>query len=295
MRSADAILELVVRIARDDVRVRAVLLNGSRANPNATRDILQDFDIVYLVDEIESFRSTPDWIRGFGEPLIVQTPEDMEDPPPSGDGRYNYLMLFTDGNRIDLTLCPLRIFEAEPIDSLTVVLLDKDGRLASVAPPSEADYVPSAPTAKQFADCCNEFLWVSTNVAKGLWRDELVYARVMLDQYVRPQALRMLDWRLGLETGFATNPGKHGKRYKRALPAELWALVEASYADADLARNWAALHALVAGFEMAATTVARALGFAYPIRDADNVRVYLRRLEALARETQTAAGDPARE
>lgn len=288
MRSADDILELVTRIARDDPRVHAVLLNGSRANPNATRDILQDFDIVYLVDEIESFRQTPTWIACFGEPLIVQIPEDMEDPPPSRDGRYAYLMLFTDGNRIDLTLCPIHLFDAEPIDSLTVILLDKDGRLPALPPASEADYVVPAPTAKQFADCCNEFLWVSTNVAKGLWREELVYARVMLDQYVRPQALRMLDWSIGAGSGFTINPGKLGKRYKQALPGRLWALVQASYADADLTRNWAALHALFDAFEAAATTVARALDLASPADDSAAVRAYLRRLEALPRVTPNA-------
>jgi aminoglycoside 6-adenylyltransferase len=51
MRSEQAMLELVLKVARDDERIRAVLLNGSRANPNAPRDIFQDFDIVYLVTD----------------------------------------------------------------------------------------------------------------------------------------------------------------------------------------------------------------------------------------------------
>lgn len=197
MRSGEEILGLVVKVARADTRGRAVPLNGSRANPGATPDILQDFDITYLVYEVESFRKDPGWISVFGDPLIVQVPEEMEDPPPSREGRYAYPMLFTDGNRIDLTLCPLEVFRAEPVDSLTIVLLDREQDLSAIPAAGEASYVVAAPTGKAYADCCNGFLWVSTNVARGLWRDEIVCARVMFEQYVRPQALRMLDWHSG--------------------------------------------------------------------------------------------------
>jgi aminoglycoside 6-adenylyltransferase len=55
MRSKDEMYELILNTARDDDRIRAVILNGSRANPNAPRDIFQDFDIIYLVTELAPF------------------------------------------------------------------------------------------------------------------------------------------------------------------------------------------------------------------------------------------------
>jgi aminoglycoside 6-adenylyltransferase len=39
-------LELIVDTAKRDDRIRAVILNGSRAVLTAPRDIFQDFDIV---------------------------------------------------------------------------------------------------------------------------------------------------------------------------------------------------------------------------------------------------------
>ena len=51
MRSEQEILDLIVNTARDDERIRAVIMNGSRVNPNAPRDVFQDFDVVYLVWE----------------------------------------------------------------------------------------------------------------------------------------------------------------------------------------------------------------------------------------------------
>lgn len=48
MRSEQEMYDLILNTARQDDRIRAILLNGSRANPHARRDRLQDFDIVYI-------------------------------------------------------------------------------------------------------------------------------------------------------------------------------------------------------------------------------------------------------
>jgi aminoglycoside 6-adenylyltransferase len=55
-------LDLILGTARQDVRIRAVILNGSRANPNVTPDRFQDFDIVYVVTDLTPFVEDPAWI-----------------------------------------------------------------------------------------------------------------------------------------------------------------------------------------------------------------------------------------
>ncbi|MCI0477362.1 MAG: aminoglycoside 6-adenylyltransferase, partial [Anaerolineales bacterium] len=96
--------ELILDTARNDARIRAIILNGSRANPTAPRDFFQDYDIVYVVTDVASFKQNPDWIDHFGERMILQLPDEMSDPPPNDDDSFCYLMQFADGNRIDLTL-----------------------------------------------------------------------------------------------------------------------------------------------------------------------------------------------
>src|SRR5262249_48636426 len=152
--------------------------------------------------------------------------------PPSNDGTFAYLMQFTDGNRIDLTLFPLAKLHELGADSLSLLLLDKDGLIKPFPPPSDSDYLPTPPTAKAFADCCNEFWWVCPNVAKGLWREEIVYAKSIFEQHVREQLMKMLTWYVGAKTQFTRSPGKSGKYLKHYLEPELWALVEQTYADA---------------------------------------------------------------
>ena len=77
MRTEREMTALILGVAERDARVRAVFMNGSRANPNAPRDIFQDYDIVYVVEETASFRAQPGWVDVFGERLVMQTPAEM--------------------------------------------------------------------------------------------------------------------------------------------------------------------------------------------------------------------------
>jgi aminoglycoside 6-adenylyltransferase len=171
MRSEQEIMGLILTFARKEENVRVVLMNGSRGNRNVKRDVLQDFDIVYLVKEVNPYKRNEKVVNYFGEIMILQTPEDMQDPPPENNGHYAYLMQFMDGNRIDLSFYSLDRLGEVLNDSLTVVLLDKDNLINELPPPSDQDYLPKEPTEKRFQDCCNEFWWVSPYVAKGLWRE----------------------------------------------------------------------------------------------------------------------------
>ena len=127
MRNPQEMLELIVSIAQRDERIRAVIMNGSRANPKASPDPFQDFDIVYVVTDVGPFKHNYDWIKRFGDIMIMQMPEDMLDPPLENDGSFIYLMQFSDGNRIDLKIHPLVKVNELKKDSLSVLLLDKDG------------------------------------------------------------------------------------------------------------------------------------------------------------------------
>ena len=71
-RSEQEMMEAILSTAREDERVRAVGLNGSRANPRARRDDFQDYDIVYLVTDMESFLANPGWVDVFGPRIIMQ-------------------------------------------------------------------------------------------------------------------------------------------------------------------------------------------------------------------------------
>lgn len=281
MRSADEMLDLIVGTAEDDARIRAVILNGSRADPHSETDVFQDFDIVYIVSEVTPFREDRSWIERFGELMILQIPDAMEDPPPLPGDRFTYLMQFTDGNRIDLTLHPVDRLPALDRESLSVLLLDKDGILTPFPPPGDSDHLPKPPEEKEFSDCCNEFWWVCPYVAKGLWRREMTYARHMLDGVLRNQLMRMLDWFAGMNTGFTKSTGKFGKHLERILEPRLWTLLMDTYSDSGYESTWNSLLHMCALFGICAAEVGEHLGFEYPQGDDDRVSAHLRHVRAL--------------
>ncbi|MEC0246410.1 aminoglycoside 6-adenylyltransferase [Paenibacillus chitinolyticus] len=282
MRSEQEMFNLVLTVAENDSRVRAVGLNGSRTNPNVPKDIFRDYDIVYLVTDMESFINDPEWVNVFGERMIMQTPEEMALFPNELGNRFTYLMLFEDGNRIDLMLIPLE--EKEMYcreDKLTVILLDKDNALPVVPPPTDEDYWVQRPSAEFYADCCNEFWWVSTYVAKGLWRQEILYAIDHMN-LVRAMLLKMLEWKVGIDTGFSLSIGKNGKFLKRYLDKESWSKLLSTYENGSYEQVWNALYAMGELFEPAALRVAAEFGYVYPAKEAEKIKPFLRRIQFLA-------------
>jgi aminoglycoside 6-adenylyltransferase len=105
VRTEEEIKKLILEFAEKDERIRAVLLNGSRANVNIPKDKFQDFDIVYVVNDKESFLSDHSWIDIFGKRIILQMPDQMT-IGETDEHAFHYLMLFEDHNRIDLTIFP---------------------------------------------------------------------------------------------------------------------------------------------------------------------------------------------
>jgi len=144
-RSDQAMMELILSTATEDGRIRAVILNGSRSNPNATPDRFQDFDIIYVVTDITSFTEDLTWIDRFGERMILQTPDLMGGEVPRKDDGFTYLMQFVDGSRIDLTLISLGHISDIEDESLSVLMVDKDDRFDPFPPPNEKSYLPNPP------------------------------------------------------------------------------------------------------------------------------------------------------
>ncbi|CDN43284.1 aminoglycoside 6-adenylyltransferase [Paenibacillus sp. P22] len=276
MRTEQQMMDLILGYARQDERVRAVVMNGSRTNVNVPKDRFQDYDIVYLVTELDSFVQNHAWTDVFGKRLIMQMPDEGQLFPSDREGRYAYLMQLADGNRIDLTLIERSQSDEYVLeDKLTVVLLDKDGMLPELPPPTDEDYRIKPPTASEHAGCCNEFWWVATYVAKGLWRQEHLYAYDHLNLYVRPMLLTMLDWQVGISTGYKVSTGKNSKYLRQYVDGRTWSELMATCSDASLEGMWEALFAMGELFRRVSSEVAESMGFAFNEAEALRVTAYL--------------------
>ncbi len=280
MRSEKEMFDLICSYALNDDRVRAVLLNGSRANPNIRKDIFQDYDITYFVTEFDSFKADHSWIDVFGERLILQMPWTFS---TETDDYFNYLIQFTDGTRIDLTMRLISDANKESYqgDGLNIVLLDKDGLLSFIQPPNDTAYHIVKPTAQRFFEVCNEFFWVSCYVAKGIWRKELPYAMYTYYHYTRDAFEEMTNWYIGDLHGFTLSVRKNGKLYQHLLPSGIWKKFVSTYPFGDYNSIWDSLFQMCELFTLFARAVAKDFGFESYESEWANVIEYLKHIRQL--------------
>lgn len=274
MRTEQEMIDLILDAAKADGRIRAVRMEGSRANPAAPKDKYQDYDITYYVTDIQPFYNNPSYVEElFGKPLIMQMPEAMR--CPDGGGHFNYQMIFPDGTRLDLIFQPNKYeINGEPC----VILLDKDngkGFVPALPPPSDRVYHIEPPSPLFYYSCCNNFWWCLNNVAKGIARDELPYVMTMLNCEVRGELHDMMSWYIGTRHGFDLSVGKSGKYFKRYLSPELYVQYAATYSGSEYDDVWKAVFVMCDLFHTLAVAVAAHFGFAYRQDEEDGMREYM--------------------
>lgn len=282
-RGYETMLALVLDIARNDERIRAVTMEGSRANPNAVHDEYSDLDICYYVRDVREFTRDHHLMYAFGEILIVQCPDDWYKQPYNYESRdtYCYLIQLQDGNRIDLHVVDISNIAGErENDEPRVVLLNKDGFEELQPLDSEAEFYIQKPTEREYAESCNEFRWVSTYITKGLCRRELYYAKKCYEWYVMEQFIKVLNWKVGVDHDFAVTTGANSKYLKRYLSEEEMKRLQGIFPNGEYEDIWEKLFLMYDYFEENACYVADKLGFAYNETEATKVREFhVRRLE----------------
>jgi len=273
----EEVLAFMLNIAKEDERIRAVSIEGSRADPKIQKDQYMDYDISYYVEDIAPFYNKPEWVlenlHVFGKPLIMQMPEAMRDP--YGDGNFNYMMVYPSGIRIDLSFCKDKYEDdGEP----SVTLLDKDngkGFRPPMPPPSDMIYHIKPPSPLYYYSCCNDFWWCLNNVAKGIARDELPYTMSMINEIVRSELHDMIKWYIGVENSFELSVGKDCKYIKHYLPPDLYAMYAATYAGSDYNELWASIYVMCDLFHILAIRVAEHFGFIYRQEEENGIRIYM--------------------
>ena len=210
MRTEAEMLDVILKTA-ETLQVEAVAMSGSRTNPKTLKDEFQDYDVVYLVENFEELISDLSWIDQFGKRIIEQE---------VGLGqRRLYLMLFEDGNRIDLTLCSkVHIKEWIESEANFIVLEDPKGLFVPHSPTPQR-YWTSPASETDFENSCNEFWWVSAYVVKGIHRNHLVYATDHLYGICQQEFLKVLAWQVARDRG-KVDIGKNYKYLFNYLPAE---------------------------------------------------------------------------
>jgi aminoglycoside 6-adenylyltransferase len=287
MRTEQQMYQLILDIAQKDDRVLAVYMNGSRTNKNVPRDIFQDYDIVYVVPETKSFMEDKKWIEQFGEIMYMQYPEDSPFGQSEKEKSYGWLMQFTDGNRIDLHVVALEFASVSiKMDRLCRILLDKGNYLPDIVAATDEDFWIKKPSEEHFLACCNEFWWCSNNLAKGLWRDEILYVQDMTNFVVRKELERMLSYKVGILTDYSVSVGKSAKYIKNWLSEDEYERYLNTFFGRRTDEAKKAIIEMCELFKETALFVADKLGYSYNRLEGESAASFLKHVIDLPKDAK---------
>ena len=275
--------------------IRAMILTSTRARPEGPVDLLSDYDLILAVSDVRPFAFDDAWISAYGRPMVRWGDQGEEHDLAT----YFRGVVYQDYVKIDYGIWPAELLGRIAADARLPgeldagyrVLLDKDRRTAGWKRPSYRAHIPARPTDAEYRALVEEFWWGTTYVAKGLWRQELAFAKWVLDQDLKLETMRrLLEWRVEIDRNWSVRTGIHGRGLERLLPPDLWAAFAGTYVSLDVEETWAALDRVIALFRQIALDVGTALGYTYPQLVDDQVSAYLEVIRALPSSQQHGAG-----
>ena len=264
MRTEPEMLRLILQTA-ETLQIEAVAMSGSRTDTRAPKDEFQDYDVVYVVDDLDNLTSDLAWLDRFGTRIIEQH-------NVLGNRRL-YLMLFEDGNRIDLTLCPkVHIKEWVESEADFTVLEDPKGLFVPHSP-SPQRYWTSPASPIDFEKACNEFWWVSAYVVKGICRKQVIYVTNHLYGICQQELLKILSWQVASDRG-KVDIGKNYKYLFNYLPTEKEKEFSNLLDFSSLDKITQSLFATMELFHQEAQILAHKMGFDYDMEVAEKMIQY---------------------
>ncbi len=271
MRSESDVLGALLRWGIDDDNVRAIYLNGSRADPSRELDQFSDFDVAVIVRDTARIRDGG-WIRTFGEPMVTWplTPQ-----PTFDEAWITQLVLYTDGVRIDFQFTTPDLREIERPGPYHCVLLDLDALSESISGVPIAGTRINPPDEAGFADRINAFWWDVPYVAKALKRNELDYARFVAEDLRFHKLHPLIRWHIGVTHGPDTDVGIFGRWFQRHLDDEIWGKYRETFSGADLDDQWRAMFAMCRFVRHLGQNLAEETGLSYPNDTDRQVSAYL--------------------
>lgn len=191
MEHADEVIESIVGWAKQDHRVTAVILTGSRGRAERV-DRFSDIDVELIGPQPQHLASDDGWISHVGQPMVM-LPFDEHD-------LTTRLVVLPRGRKVDFSLWPetrLKDMVEHGLDDLYdrgyTVLVDKTGLSEGLPDATRIPQVSPRPDQAEFARLESEFWFEATQVAVYLARRDLWVVKHR-ENTMHNCLLTMLEW-----------------------------------------------------------------------------------------------------
>ena len=283
MRTEQEMIDIVLKIAKEDERIRAVYWFGSRVNPEAIRDIHQDYDISFVVTETESYQADRKWINSFGDTTICIESErnallffsrkDMS----VLSRRCVFNLLFYDNICMDLVIevrdeAIKNFVKYQPAK----ILMDKENILSGLETSTVNNYDSMIPDEDTYKACCSNFWWFLLYPAKSIARDNIPFCMVSFNTFTRTLLNRMIEWYICIEKNYSVSIGKREKNYKKYMSKNFYDLYSKTYTEKNY---WNVVFITCDLFSRLALVVGKYYNFSYNKQEEDSMIKYLKKIK----------------
>ena len=249
--------------AQAEQAVRAAMVVGSRARVENPADDWSDLDVILFLTTPDTYLNRLDWIETFAPVWLSVTQHTVAGDPER-------LVVFEGGWQTDFVFQNSQVlqFVSQMIASNNIpdtirrgvrVLVDKDGCLAQVPPPSPVA-VPPPPNSEEFNAFFERFWFHAIYASKQLCRGELILYKSS-EENLRRRLVQLIEWHARATRGVDT---WHAGRFlsQWADPAVYAALAQ-SYTPLEPQASLAGLCTLVELFSRLTSETAQAWDLSY--------------------------------
>jgi aminoglycoside 6-adenylyltransferase len=190
-------MERLLSYANESELIQAVILFGSRARVKNTADQYSDYDIIFLVKDVDYFLITDQWLKQIDK-FYISFQE------PTAAGGQERRVFFRDAMDMDFLFYDVREFERLAADHTIQaffsrgyrVLVDKinfKGTIERNKPSESAEEAKTVFTEKEFINLANAFWFHSIWSVKKVLRGELWSAKSCVDGYMKDLLRQLLE------------------------------------------------------------------------------------------------------
>jgi aminoglycoside 6-adenylyltransferase len=272
-------IDPIIRWAQQSPLIKALVLTGSRTNPNDTTDELSDFDLVVVTPDV-TFIDNDDWLSNISAYWVcIRDKYELD-----GFVVPTRLVIFDAKMKVDFSFIGPDAIEnfvrpaalPDGFGNGYHVLLDKGNLLTHLPPPDNTRYTVGPPTKMEFATNVREFWFEAWHVAKYLRRGDLVTAR-WRDWSTKHFLMQMLQWQHALTVG-AFRPKPYGIGIEKWLTPSLLKKLHGCFAGISPADGWISLGKTSLLYREVASEVAQKLKFPYEKSLDENVSSFIKTL-----------------
>lgn len=277
MRNRLVVLGDIIDYAKKNDNIRAVVLQGSLANPVNRVDELSDLDPLFYVKDVSKLIDNDKWLDKFGRVCTR-----LYDEFNSGDNIKSYIrmVIYDDGLKVDFGVAPIELIENINDLMFYKILLDKDGLIETNKVSTEANFYVVKPTEEEYQKVINGFFWDINYIAKSLYRQELYFAKFIFEN-INKMVRKLLSWHLGTIHNWEVNIGLEGRYLKTLLSEDLWNKVLATFSGSSISDNWKAVYATCDLVRELGNKIAVDLDFIYPFEKDITIINHLKKIEKM--------------